>query len=81
MNVSLKPEVRKFIENQVKTGRFDSPDAVLEEAVNRMMTESDSELDDETVAAINRAEEQLDRGDGIDFDQFAVEMRKRIAAK
>ncbi len=78
MNVKLKPEVQKFVEEQVKAGRFASPGEVLDEAVNRMKTEGELELDDETVAAILRAEEQLDRGEGIEFDQFKAEMRKRI---
>ena len=38
------------------------------------------ELDDETAAAINRADEQMARGEGIDFKQFAAEMRKKFAA-
>lgn len=44
------------------------------------MFESEAEeLDDETAAAINRAEEQIERGEGIDFNQFAAEMRKKFA--
>ena len=81
MNVELKPEARKFIQEQVQAGHFASPDDVLDEAVNRMMAESDLELDDETAAAINRAEAQLDRGEGIDFDEFAAQMRKKISAR
>jgi hypothetical protein len=44
-------------------------------------SQSQLELDDETAGAIKRAEEQIDRGEGIDFDKFAREMRKRIAQK
>jgi hypothetical protein len=33
------------------------------------------------IAAINRAEDQLDRGKGVDFDDFAAAMRKKIAAQ
>jgi Arc/MetJ-type ribon-helix-helix transcriptional regulator len=78
MDVSLKQQTQKFIEEQVKAGHFRSADDLLEEAVARLMLEADSELDDETAAAINRAEEQIDRGEGIEFDQVAEEMRKRI---
>jgi putative addiction module CopG family antidote len=79
MHVSLKPDAQRFVEEQVKTGRFQTPDEVLQAAVDRMMTES--ELDDDTADAINRAEAQIDRGEGINFDQFAADMRKRIAPK
>ncbi|MGA2440524.1 MAG: type II toxin-antitoxin system ParD family antitoxin [Tepidisphaeraceae bacterium] len=81
MNVKLKPEVQKFVEEQVKAGRFASPSEVLDEAINRMKTEGELELDDETVAAILRAEQQLDRGEGIEFDQFKAEMHKRIVTQ
>jgi putative addiction module CopG family antidote len=80
MNISLKPDARRFIEEQVKAGRFQSAGEVLEEAVSRMMLDSE-DLDDQTAAAINRAEEQIDRGEGMDFDQFAAEIRGRISAK
>ena len=42
---------------------------------------SDELLVNETVAAINRGEAQIDAGEGIDFDQFAAEMRKKIALR
>ncbi len=78
MNVSLKPEALKFVEEQVRAGRFESTDEVLEAAVTRMMSENEFDLDDQTVAAINRAEEQLDRGEGMDFDKFAADWRSRL---
>jgi len=66
---------------QVKAGHFPSPEAVVEAAVEHMMLHQHAdELDDETAEAINRAEEQIERGEEIDFRQFASEMRKRIAA-
>jgi Arc/MetJ-type ribon-helix-helix transcriptional regulator len=76
-----KPELQRFIDEQVKSGRFPSADAAIESAVEKMMLEDEIELDDETVAAINRAEEQIDRGEGIDFKEFAREMRKKFAAR
>jgi putative addiction module CopG family antidote len=79
MNVTLKPEARRFVDAQVKSGRFGSPEEVLEAAVDQMMVETELELDDETAAAINRAEEQIDRGEGIDFETFAADWRRRIA--
>jgi Arc/MetJ-type ribon-helix-helix transcriptional regulator len=81
MKVDLRPDARRFIEEQVKSGNFPSNDAVLDEAVHRMMTESEIELDDETAAAINRAEEQIDRGEGVDFETFAAEWRKKLAVR
>ncbi len=81
MNVALKPDAQRFIQDQVKAGRFSSPDAVVEEAVSRMMADVEIELDDDTAAAINRAEEQLDRGEGVEFDDFAAQIRRKISAR
>ncbi len=81
MQVKLtNPELTTFIEDQVKTGSFPSPEAAIEAAIERMMLD-EVELDDDTVAAIQRAEAQFERGEGIDFKQFAAEMRKRLQAR
>jgi Arc/MetJ-type ribon-helix-helix transcriptional regulator len=80
MQVQLKkPELEKFIDEQVKAGHFPSPEAAIEAAVQQMMLDQMHELDDEAVDAINRADEQIDSGRGIDFKQFAAEMRKKMA--
>lgn len=39
------------------------------------------ELDDETLAAIEEGNAQIDRGEGIDFDQFAADMRQRYLGR
>ncbi|HTW94647.1 MAG TPA: type II toxin-antitoxin system ParD family antitoxin [Tepidisphaeraceae bacterium] len=78
MDVKLDPSAKKFIEEQISAGRFHSHDEVIGEAVSRMMAEAEFELDDQTAAAINRAEEALDRGRGINFETFAAEWRKKL---
>ena len=77
MQVLLKkPEIEKFIDDQVRAGYFPSPDAAIEQ----MMFDRDAlELDEDTIAAINRAEAQIDRGEGIDFKTFATQMRDKFA--
>ena len=79
MRIVLKADAKQFVEEQVRAGRFGSADDMVEEAVRRMML--DWELDDDTVAAINRAEEQLDRREGVEFDQFAAEMRRDVTKR
>ena len=66
MSSQPRPEPERCSDRQVRAGHFADSDA----------SESD-ELDDETAAAINRAEEQLDRGEGIELHQFVAEMRKK----
>ena len=72
-----KPELEKFIDAKVKSGDFSSPAAVVEDAVARMMMD-ERMLSEEDVAAINRAEKEMDEGRFVDFDVFAAEMRKKF---
>jgi Arc/MetJ-type ribon-helix-helix transcriptional regulator len=79
MQVQLtRPELERFIAQQVEAGHFPSAQAAIEAAIEQMMLAGDEfELSDEDVEAINEAEDQIDRGETVDFDTFAAEMRKR----
>ncbi|HUO07621.1 MAG TPA: hypothetical protein VM008_04925 [Phycisphaerae bacterium] len=79
MNFSLRPETQRFIDEQIKTGRFPSPEAVIEAAVAEMR-DLDAELDDAAVDAINDAEEQADRGEGMELNAFRAHIAKRFRA-
>jgi Arc/MetJ-type ribon-helix-helix transcriptional regulator len=81
MHVELKkPELAQFIDDQVKTGRFDSAQAAVEAAVEQMKMSSDP-LDEETIAAIARADEQYDRGDFVEWREVREEMRRKYLGK
>lgn len=54
---------------------------MVEAAIAELRDATDAGLDEATIAAINRAEDQLDRGEGVDFDDFAEAIRKKMAAK
>ena len=78
MILSLRPDVEKFIGDQVREGRFPSPEAVVEAAITALRDDSTLELDDETAAAINEAEEELDRGEGMDLAAFRAHISERF---
>ncbi|HEX4796305.1 MAG TPA: hypothetical protein VH370_21125 [Humisphaera sp.] len=81
MVVQLKKhELEKFIADQVKAGHFASPDAAIEAAVEQMMLDHGA-LDDETVAAINRADEQYDRGEFVEWRAVRGDLRKKYTGK
>jgi Arc/MetJ-type ribon-helix-helix transcriptional regulator len=80
MQISLHPETEQTIEELVKAGRFPTREAVIEAAVAELK-EADSQLDDATIDAINEAEDQGDRGEGIDLDAFRAQMEKRISSR
>lgn len=81
MQVELtKPEIQQFIADRVNAGDFPSAEAVVEDALARMM-EEEVVLDEKDKAAIDLAFEQFERGESMDFDQFAAEARKKFGLK
>jgi Arc/MetJ-type ribon-helix-helix transcriptional regulator len=73
-----KPELAKFVDDQVKAGRFDSPEQVIEAAIARLMLDPEPEgVDAETEAALDRAEAEFDAGGGRSFKEFAAEFRAK----
>lgn len=82
MNITINPEYERFIEEQVKAGRFASPAQALEAGIARLMLDADrDELDDRDVAEIQQSLEQIRRGEVIDASVFHAEIRKRFAGK
>jgi len=81
MILSLPPEIEKFIGDQIKEGRFSTPEALVEAAIKVWRDALDSGLDDETAAAINEAEAQADRGEGMDLETFRSHVSKRFVGK
>jgi Arc/MetJ-type ribon-helix-helix transcriptional regulator len=72
-----KPELAKFVTDKVNAGQFASAEAVVENALARMM-EDEQVLSDEDRAAIKLADNASD-DEFIDFDVFAAEMRRKYA--
>src|SRR5688572_12856045 len=82
MKLSLKPELRQFIDEQVRAGHFRSAEDVVEAAVLRLMLDpADEELDDAALAAIDRADAEFARGEHRPFSEFADELRQRFMRK
>jgi Arc/MetJ-type ribon-helix-helix transcriptional regulator len=78
MLLSLSPEIQRYIDEQVKVGRFPTPEALVEAAITGLQETNNQELDEKTVAVINEAEEQADRGEGTDLSVFRAQINKRF---
>jgi putative addiction module CopG family antidote len=78
MQITLKPELKVFVEEQVKSGNYPSVDAVVEAAL--LNIRDGFELDDETIDAINEGEAQADRGEVIDLDEFRAQWKQRLSS-
>ena len=77
MNLQLKkPELEQYIEEQVKAGVFPTPEAVVEDALQRVMLE-EVELTDEELADIQESRREFELGEVVDFKEFAARARKK----
>jgi Arc/MetJ-type ribon-helix-helix transcriptional regulator len=76
-----KPELEKFIHDQVQAGRFSTPEAAVEAAIEQMMLSDNDELSDEDVAAIEQGEAELDRGEGRPWGELRAELIAKYPRK
>ena len=81
MNITLKPELEAYIQEQVKAGRYDSAEDVVTTALTRLMQDECSgeftpgELDEFMAAG----EADLERGDVLTLDEVREHVRRRAA--
>ena len=79
MNVSLTPELEKFVDNKVESGLYNNASEVVREGL-RLLKEHD-ELRKKYAAQIERGWQQAQRGDFVDGEKAMVAARERIKAK
>ncbi len=80
--MTLRPELQKFIDDEVKSGGFASAPEVIEAGLARLMLDpAPDEVDAATWAAIERAEAALDRGEGIPLDEAFARLRRKRAGE
>ena len=79
MNVSLTPELEKFVDNKVESGLYNNASEVVREGL-RLLKEHD-ELRKKYAAQIERGWQQAQRGEVVDGEKAMVAARERIKAK
>jgi putative addiction module CopG family antidote len=80
MNLSLDPEVWKFIEERVRAGQYATAEDVVREAIARLRSDEElaaEELDDETLAALAESDAQYERGEVRDWKDVSAELRAK----
>jgi Arc/MetJ-type ribon-helix-helix transcriptional regulator len=78
MDLTLKPELQRFVDEQVRSGRFPTAVEVLEAGLARLMLDpAGDELDDEDVAAIEESEQQIARGEDLDWREVSAKLRQK----
>jgi hypothetical protein len=79
MKLSLSPQTEERIAEQVRLGRFPTPEAVVDAAVVELTERLlDDSINASDIAAINEAEAQIDRDEGIELPALRLEISKRF---
>ncbi len=84
MNVSLTPELKKFVLKEVNTGLYQTASEVIRAGLRRLK-EDQQVRQSKTPQTLAELEEQLlqsvvrlDRGEGVDGEKVFRRLRKRI---
>ena len=75
MTVDLHPETQRLLEDRLKSGRYATADDVLRAALTALNDLESDELDKGTLDAIDRSEDQLDRGEGVKWKEVRDQIR------
>jgi Arc/MetJ-type ribon-helix-helix transcriptional regulator len=81
MRLSLSAETEQLIEAQLRKGGYNSADDLVRVALELLDQVEPEALDDETLAAIDRAEDQIERGAYRAWDDVKAELRAKYLGK
>ncbi|GMU24331.1 MAG: hypothetical protein AMXMBFR13_44050 [Phycisphaerae bacterium] len=82
MDVQLKPELKKFIDEQVQQGSFSSPTEVLEAGLARLMLDPlPDELDARDLAELGDSIDQMRRGEVIPWETLSPRLRSKYLSE
>jgi putative addiction module CopG family antidote len=78
MDIALSPETRKLLEDKLLSGEYRSADEVVHAALDALNELEDYGLDEETLNAIDRAEDQIEQGQVYDWKDVREQVRARF---
>ena len=81
MNIQLQPKQEEFIQKQLNTGKFDSPEQVIDAAFKVLENLQDDywQWVDETRQKIDVAIQELDNGEGLDGEIVINDLLAKFA--
>ena len=81
MTIVLDAETQRLLEQKLKSGKYDSANDVVRAALDALDQIEAVSLDEETLKAIDRAEDQFERGEGLDWREVRDQVRAKFMAK
>jgi len=80
MNISISRETQKLLEERMQQGGYQSADDVVHAALEAWNEMEMGPLDEKTQDAIDRAEDQIERGEFRDLDEVKDQIRAEFIA-
>ena len=83
LNVSLTPELERFVQERVASGRYQTASEVVREGLRLLeLQERDREAAHEALKAkLKRGAAQAERGEVVDGEEFLEKMIQRLEPK
>jgi antitoxin ParD1/3/4 len=78
MNITLKPEQEKLIQQQVALGRFSSADEALERALQLLHEEYDEAWLADVQAKVDEAKVSVERGEVFPLDTVMTRLQDKF---
>ena len=78
MTITLSPETRKLLEAKLNSGSYQSADDVVRAALEALTELEAQGLDDDALAAIDHAEDEIDRGLVHEWEDVREQVRDRF---
>jgi putative addiction module CopG family antidote len=79
MNIALSPETQKLLEEKLQTGVYRSADDVVHAALEAL--DQLTGIDEPTLNAIDRAEDQIEHGEVRDWKDVREQIRSEFHEK
>ena len=81
MNLTLKPELENFIQQEILAGKYASPDEAIEAALTLLQSKNSTDLlAAELRGQIDIAVAQIDRGEGLDGESVIANLKAKLQA-
>jgi antitoxin ParD1/3/4 len=84
MNISLTPELAKFVEKEVESGLYQTASEVVRAGLRRLKEDQNARLPkapktlEELETQLLQSIDRLDRGEGVDGEEVFRRLRKRM---
>ena len=79
MTITLRPELERFISQEVTAGRFTSTTEAVEAAVARLMLDPQFEAADESeVKELRASLDEMRHGKVLDWSEYSAQLRSKL---